>query len=143
MLDGILYEARRDIAKQGGLTPKGEPEGIPMDPSFLKSFSYKVDGHSIHILSSWPTIRQVVEGRMPYKMKWLTQQRGVDRVPFGKDALGQVIVRMTPKTTADAWIHPGFKKHDFIDRGIKRAKTKIRQLLQDQVRMKIASRRYL
>lgn len=144
ILDAVLREVQRDLAKQGGnSTPRGTPAGIPSDPRFMKSFSVRVDGHTIEILSTWPTAQQILEGSPPFKMKWLTQASGVKRVPVATSSLGEVIIRTTPKQTVDAWIHPGYRKHDFIQRGLKRANEQIEKMIGDQIKAKIEERRYL
>ena len=41
----IVKEARNDLAKQGRrATPRGEPEGVPMDEKFFASFGYQLSG---------------------------------------------------------------------------------------------------
>lgn len=144
ILDAVLLELQKDRAKQGGNpTPRGTPAGIPTDPRFMKSFSFRVDGTTIEILSTWPTAKQILEGSGPFKMKWLTQAQGVKRVPVATTGLGEVIIRTTPKQTSDAWVHPGFRKHDFIQRGLKRANAQIEKMIGDQIKAKIEERRYL
>lgn len=131
--DAIVYEARRDLAKQGNRpTPVGHPEGIPADEKFFRSFSYQIKDNVLEIHSSWPWIDQIVDGRRPYPMEWLTQQEGVTRVPM-KGPGGTVLIRATPATPQEAWIHPGFRKHNFVRRGYEKARLKMEQELEKQI----------
>ena len=134
----IVREASRDLAKQGkspiaktgnACSGEREPEGLPTSVSFLKSFSYRIKGKAtIEILSTWPFLRQATEGREPYKMTWLTQEQGVRAVPMVQPD-GTVLVRTTPLTTADAWCHPGFARHTFINRAVKKARKEMAQII--------------
>jgi len=126
VLRHVLREARKDLALQGRRrTPRGEPEGIPADRKFFESFDYRVATRSqVEIVSTWPWIKQIIEGRKRYRMKWLTRDRGVGIVPL-EPKKGTVIFRWAPKRKEDAWIHPGFERHNFVDRGFRKAKTDI------------------
>lgn len=131
--DAIVFEARKDLAKQGNArTPVGVAEGIPADEKFFRSFSYVVKGNSVEIHSSWPWIDQIIEGRQPYPMVWLTQQEGVSRVPMPGPG-GTVLIRTTPATARDAWVHPGFRRHSFLRRGYEKARRKMEQELEKQI----------
>lgn len=125
LVQEIVREGKKDFAKQGRkATPIGEPEGIPKSRNFWKSFRSKVRGsRTIEIFSDWEWIDQILEGRDPYPMPWLTQERGIMRVPM-RQPNGTVIVRVAPATVSKAWIHPGFAKHNFIERGIKKGREK-------------------
>jgi hypothetical protein len=133
LVDSIVFEARKDLANQGGRpTPRGFPEGIPDDEKFFTSFRFEVVGTAVEIYSDWPWIEQITEGRRPYPMGWLTKQEGVSRVPM-KGPAGTVLIKSTPASKATAWIHPGFRKHNFIRRGYERARRKIEDMLTGQV----------
>lgn len=94
---------------------------IPRSPDFYKSFSYKVEGDTIEIYSTWEWLDHVTMGtKGPYKMAWLTQARGVNIVPI-RQKDGTVAFRAAPLTTAKAWIHPKIAKHTFINRAYDRA----------------------
>lgn len=128
----IIMEAKKDLAKQGNApTPEGRPEGIPADPSFFKSFKYKLEGTTILIYSTWPVIEQIVEGRKSYPMTWLTKADGITHVPIPGDRPNTVSILTAPKRRKDAWIHPGFRKHNFVRRGYNKAKSKVEDLLED------------
>lgn len=130
LVESVVEEARVDFAKQGRAPkPPGKPEGIPNTEDFFKSFHHRLTGTStIEILSTWPYIDQVIEGRDPYPMPWLTRSRGVDVVPILKGD-GVVIYRTAPLKIQDAWIHPGFARHTFLQRGIKKGREKMAQII--------------
>lgn len=129
LLDSILYEAKKESARESALGG----EGIPKSQKFYNSFYTKVDWNrrTVEVWSTWPTIDQIIEGRRPYEMKWLTQENGVKRVPT-KVSPGNVVIKTTPGRN-NPWVHPGFKKHDFIDKGYKRAQEEIRKLMMKRV----------
>jgi hypothetical protein len=150
MLESVVAEAKKDYARQGNKrTPRGQPEGIPgpagfpthttrITPEFFKSFDYEIVGKStVAITSTWPWIEQITEGRRPFKMTWLTQARGVKAVPIVTHS-GQIVVRMAPFSTADAWIHPGFARHTFIQRGIRKGRKKAAQVVAKMIAKKLA-----
>jgi len=108
----VREEAEKDAAKMGQL---------PTAPEFYKSFSFRVKGNGIEVMSSWPWIRVYTEGTNgPFRMKWLTRQEGVNVVPL-RGKFGEVVFRTAPLTTDKAWIHPGIARHTFIQRAFKRA----------------------
>lgn len=112
MVKYIREEAKKDAAKTGQ---------VPTSKEFLESFSYQVKDNTIEVSSSWPWIDLVIHGTDgPYRMKWLTQDKGVYKVPLrGKH--GEVLIRSTPITTDKAWIHPGIARHTFVERAFRRA----------------------
>jgi len=139
MVEEVIKEAKKEYAKQGGgRTERGRPEGLPgpppfyaktkwgqheihQFPEFLKSFDKKLIGKStVAVTSTWPWIEQLTEGRKEFKMDWLTRDR-VPRVPI-VERDGTVVVRMTPAPGQKLWVHPGFKKHNFVQRGIAKAR---------------------
>lgn len=135
----IVEEAAKDLAKQGNRkTARGEPEGLPTSNSFLESFSYKIRGRStVEIISTWPWIDQHIEGRDPYPMTWLTRERGIVKVPMLQDD-GTVLVRTAPLRAKDAWIHPGFARHTFLARGVRKARQQAANVVRDQILKKLA-----
>lgn len=139
LIQEIVREGKKDFAKQGRkATPIGKPEGIPKSRNFWKSFSFKIRGNkTIEISSDWEWIEQILEGRDPYPMPWLTQERGVYRVPM-KQPNGTVIVRVSPAKVSEAWIHPGFAKHGFVERGIKKGREKAAKIIVEEVARKLA-----
>lgn len=130
IVKAIVDEARKDFAKQKKVP--GKPEGLPDDKGFFNSFSYKVvNGDTVEIFCTWPYIEQITEGRKPYRMIWLTKARGVSTVPMF-DHNGVVIFRSTPLKIGGAWIHPGFARHTFIQRGLKKGQDAMLQEIKDE-----------
>lgn len=140
LVQEIVREGKKDFAKQGRkATPLGEPEGIPKSRNFWKSFKHEIKGsRTIQIISDWEWIEQILEGRDPYPMPWLTQERGIMRVPM-KQPNGTVIVRVAPATVKDAWIHPGFAKHNFVERGVKKGREKAAEIIAAEVAKMLAN----
>lgn len=130
--DEIVKEAKRqslaDRSQPASYSQRVKvPEGIPKSQKFFDSIQYRiVDGYRIEIYSDWPWINQIVEGRPPYKMEWLTQPKGVKRVAINTST--GVIFRTTPGTLSKAWVHPGFASHDFIQRGWEKATPKVKSM---------------
>lgn len=140
----IIKEGKADLGRQGnGPTPRGEPEGLPNTEEFWKSFGFRITGRSeIEITSTWAgwtkylgpnwrytgrehmLIDAIREGRRERAMKWLTREKGVGIVPL-KGENGEVVFRWAPNQS-NPWVHPGFAKHNFIDRAFKKAKREIK-----------------
>lgn len=133
LVESVVKEARVDAAKQG-FSGRGTPVGLPDDETFFKSFSYQIVGKStVAILSTWPLIRQHVEGRPSYEMKWLTHNKlGGKPVPILKRD-GTVIFRMAPFRSGDFWIHPGFARHTFIERGVRKGREAAAEIILEEV----------
>ena len=142
--DEIVKEAKKqassDLKKSTGNRPfvsdqdqyktDSAPEGIPNSPRFFASFKWRIVGTKVEIYSDWPWITPIIEGKDPYKMTWLTKRK----VPFS-DPSGKVKILSTPPShdkkgnvVKDAWIHPGFASHDFIQKGWKNAAPKVRKM---------------
>lgn len=123
IVDSVVTEARKDFAKQGKAPRRAEPVGIPDTEDFFRSFSHRLVGDStIEVVSNWPFIRQITEGRDPYPMTWLRRPR-VHTVPIAIGN-GEIIFRVAPLKLSDAWIHPGFARYTFIQRGIRKGREK-------------------
>jgi len=132
LVESVVTEARKDFARQRR-KPNG-PVGLPDSEDFFQSFSYRLVGKStLEVVSTWPFIKQVTEGRDPFRMDWLTRQNGVNVVPL-IDKRGQVIFRMAPLNLGNAWIHPGFARHTFLQRGIRKGRDKAVELLAEEAR---------
>ncbi len=126
----IVKHIQKEIQKDWGR------RGIPKSQRFLDSFGSKIERGKIVIYSTWYTVAGLLEGRQPYRMTWLTQERGVDVVPILLKN-GDVIMRATPAIASKAWIHPGYARHTFVARALKKAKEEIalvflRQALAEQ-----------
>lgn len=128
IVEEISKEARKDFARTGK-TPRGVPMSLPNTRRFFDSFSVSILGASTIVIStSWEWFERHVEGRKPYKMPWLTQERGVFRVPITQED-GSVRIVATPATEGEAWIHPGVKKFNFLARGVKKGRIRAAKLL--------------
>lgn len=118
ILDAVKKEAALDMAKVGAVSKsQGKPVSLPRTSEFLDSFSYKIERNEVEVLSSWPMFEQHIEGRGPYPMTWLTQAEGVTVVPM-ITSTGITIMRMAPLDRGSAWIHPGFLRYTFLQRGL-------------------------
>jgi hypothetical protein len=127
LVDTVIAEARRDIAKGGGL---------PDTERFLQSFSYQIRGKStVEVVSDWPQIMQIMEGRRPYPMDWLNKGRrkGDPRRIVPIIDKGTILFRMAPLVTEKAWIHPGIARNTFIQRGIRKGRQKAAEVIVAEV----------
>lgn len=157
ILKAVKDEIKKDIAKsrgmRGGAYPTAykdrNPVPLPDSRRFINSFRWRISGKStIEITSSWPTSEahtktpsqrgiddfsrdrpEVPTGGFP--MTWLVQPK-VKYVPIITHT-GQVIIRTAPLTTANAWIHPGFIKYNFIERGIRKGRKKVIHELHQEI----------
>jgi len=139
ILDSVKSEIIKAAAMARGVRGRGEPVPIPNTNEFKDSFEYSLRGaRTIEISSDWPYAEVWEEGKDPYPMTWLTG-RAAGAEPFpqrpGKvqsskyavpivTATGKVIIRYAPFTTQDAWIHPGFARYGFLQKGIKKGRLK-------------------
>jgi hypothetical protein len=141
ILKSIKKEIMKDMAKSAGLRGRGKPVPMPDSKKFVDSFSWKIVGKStIEIVSNWPTASAHTstpgkddnkKSTEPYKMTWLTQPQ-VKVVPLVTQE-GQVIFRTAPLTTADAWIHPGFLRYTFIQRGVDKGRVKVFEEMAEEI----------
>lgn len=136
ILEAIRKEIAIDAKKAGGVRDPGKPVPIPLSPNFAKSFKVRIRGGStIEITSNWPTAAAHTTPQKsmnikdphapatePFEMKWMVQSK----VPFvqivQKD--GTVVVRTTPDPLQGDgyWMHPGFRKYTFLERGLKKGR---------------------
>jgi len=124
LLAAIHQEIDRERALESG---KG-PGGLPKSSRFKNSFRCPVVGREIQIVSSWPTLDALIDGRKPFQMTWLTQQAGVGVVPM-EGPHEEVLYRTTPRHKAEAWWHPGYRKHEFLDRAVEKALPKMEKII--------------
>jgi hypothetical protein len=141
IVENVVKEAKKDLAKQGNrVTPRGKPYGIPTSRRFFASFDYKIRGErTIEVVSTWPWIELHTQGKEPYRMTWLTRpaplfggSRRGGRVPMMQPD-GTVLVRMMPTGTANAWIHPGFARHNFLERGVKKGREEAAEIIREEI----------
>jgi hypothetical protein len=142
IVESIREEALKDYAKDGR-TPRGLPMGLPNTDRFWDSFSASLLGASTVIISSsWPWINRHIEGRKPFKMWWITQDRGRYYVPL-RQPDGSVNVAIAPLNKEEAWVHPGVIKYHFINRGVKKGRKKAMKLLAQEVLKKLVAGNFL
>lgn len=134
----LLNSIHREIDRERAMEAGKDGGKLPITPKFKASFRCLVVGKEIQIVSTWPNLDALIEGRKPYQMKWLTQQAGVDVVPM-EGAHDQILFRRTPLHKEDAWWHPGYRKHEFLDRAIERAWPKMEKILREGVMKELSS----
>jgi hypothetical protein len=155
ILESVRAEIKKDMAKSAGIRGGGHPKPygsrtpvpIPNSKKFVDSFYYKIKGKStIEIMSDWPTAEAHVgpiknrelenlpgnkKATQPFKMWWLTKPK-VNAVPIVTPD-GTVIIRATPES-GDAWIHPGFRRYSFIERGVRKGRDRfIKEVLSEEI----------
>ena len=116
LVKGVQQEAKR--ASKISL-------GMPRTKSFIDSFYYEVlPDSSIRVKSDWRWIKKYLNKRKPYKMTWLTLQKGAKKTVPIKTKTGEIVFRNVPLKTSDAWIHPAIAKYNFIEVGIQKGEKK-------------------
>lgn len=130
LVEAVVAEAQKDLSQEArAVAVSGKPVGLPNSKAFLDSFGYQISGEStVELTCSWPRITQYLEGRAPFKMAWLTQANGVDVVPIQKKP-NVVLFRAAPLNLANAWVHPGFARHTFLQRGIRKGREEMMRVL--------------
>lgn len=154
----LAKEARKDFVKRGwsGRDPHGGP---PIWDSFSHQIRGQ---STLEIVSSFWGINEMASGEIPSRrMVWLTQEAKDDKpqrykrtkterkfkmkrsgrvskgermpliVPL-KSRSGQVIFRVAPFTTQDAWVHPGIAKFTFVQRALKKGREQCAIIIRDE-----------
>lgn len=134
----LVSAIRQEIDRERAMEAGQKAGKLPVTPMFKASFRCQVVGQELHVTSNWPNVDALLEGRDPYPMKWLTQQAGVPVVPM-PGPHDTVLFRTTPKFKAQAWWHPGVRRHDFLERAVERAWSKIERIMMDCVLRQMAS----
>lgn len=97
---------------------------IPDSVEFINSFKVKAGPKGVTITSDWPTANAFTNpnnDEKPFPMTWLKPNKTkYARIELGN---GIELVRATP-TGTDFWIHPGFKKYDFLQTSIQKGMRK-------------------
>lgn len=118
LLKSVRAEILKDIAKSVSVRGSG-PVPIPKSKSFVDSFKVKISGKKIEIYSEWPTASAHLnkKDKGPFPMKWLSNPK----VPYARIETkgGLSLVRSTP-SSPNFWVHPGFKKYSFLERGVRK-----------------------
>lgn len=144
ILEQIREEIAEDTKKAGASRGSGEPVALPLTKRFADSFQFKVSGErTLEFTSDWPTARAHTLGRDKdldledknkggsgeFPMWWLTKPQ----VPYARivNSEGKITVVSTPNPAdGDAmWIHPGFRRYSFLERGIRKGKQKALEAL--------------
>jgi hypothetical protein len=137
ILEEVRKEIKKDASKVGAMgRAVGKPVPLPDSKEFVMSFKYQVKNRRIEITSDWPFSELHTEGKRAYPMVWLTQQRGVSKVPMVNSS-GIVLVRTTPLNSDQAWIHPGFLKYNFLERGVQKGRERAAAMLAEELALKI------
>ena len=144
ILEQIREEIEKDTLKASAFRADGDPVPLPRTKRFAESFKFRVSGkRTLEFISDWPTAGAHTLGRdrdvnldaknkpstPPFPMWWLVRPQ----VPRARivTSEGQVIVVTTP-SPADGdslWVHPGFRRYSFLERGIRKGKERALQFL--------------
>ena len=142
----VKIEAKNEFVKREW--SQNDPMG---GPPIGESFKYEILGESTVVLkSTFYGLAQLTskEGIPERKMTWLTQQGQMRNIQPPNDFIpkskfkstssnssplvvplttdtGEVIFRMAPLRTSDAWIHPGIARFNFMERAVKKAKAEV------------------
>lgn len=155
ILKAVKKELQKDIAKARGLNggtfptkyAERNPVPIPANKKFVDSFKVRLRGRStIEVYSTWPTVKNYIKQpkqrdlespkKGPIKpekgieMTWLMQPK-VKYVPI-VTTKGEVIIRTAPSDMDKVWIHPGFLKYTFLERGVKKGRLEAGKVLAEQ-----------
>lgn len=144
ILEQIKEEIAEDTKKAGAFRGEGEPVPLPQTKRFADSFQVKIVGErTLEFTSDWPTAPAHTLGRDkevdieaknkgstgPFPMTWLVKPQ----VPYARIATreGKVIVVSTPNPGEGGamWVHPGFRRYSFLERGIRKGKQKAMEAL--------------
>ena len=158
ILDQIREEIAEDTKKAGAFRGAGDPVPLPQTKKFADSFQVKVVGErSLEFTSDWPTATAHTLGRDkdldmedknkggtgPFPMVWLIKPQ----VPYARIVTreGKTIVVSTPNPAeGDAmWVHPGFRRYSFLERGIRKGKQKALEILVAEITAQMISEKGL
>lgn len=153
ILDSVKHEARIEIAKHmnkptrdgGGDTPAY----IRDMKSFLAMLKVRVSGKSsIEIYLAEGKRKERVGTRLhtvnPFHHRFISSDPK-DQEPFVMDTLKSKVGKTVPLVELDgevvfrvvlpnaAWVHPGFMKYTFLERGIEKGKAKAADLIREKV----------
>lgn len=147
ILESIKTEIRKDIAKTRGLAGRGNPVVLPDTARFAESWKFRLKGNStMEFYTDWPVKSFIVEpteknllndkdpgATKPFEMTWLNRQQ----VPYARIVQedGNVVIRMTPDPQKGQrfWVHPGFKRYSFLQRGIRKGRQKAIEALTQEI----------
>jgi hypothetical protein len=129
VVESIRREIAKDTAKASAFRSPGQPVPIPRTRRFAESFSFRIRGEStLEFISDWPTAEAHTskEPSRQFPMTWLTRPK----VPHARIALanGEVVVRTSP-LKSNMWIHPGFLRYTFLERGVRKGRKEAMEAL--------------
>lgn len=154
LVKGIPSDADVDAAKEEALERAGKyaVEEIQREikrsswnnkpTRLLDSFDYEVSGSTMVIKSDHPAAKYLNKDVQPHQMIYL--ERAKRPIPIITDD-GEVIYRTaSSQSMADgSWQHPGIKGKHFLDRGVEKARERVKEELvkeyQDLVRKALVS----
>lgn len=162
LVESFVREAKKDFAKRGW-------SGQARDGSspIWDSFSYRIKGdRTIEVVCTFPDIEVLTTQDIPSRrMTWLTQEAKKESpekyaltprerelgkkkhsksrlplvVPIKDKDTGDVVFRMAPLKTQDAWIHPGIAKFTFVQRAVRKGKVACAGIVKGEVVKAVAS----
>lgn len=127
--DSIKHEIAVDVGRvrMGG---RGLPLRLSEAHKIGDSIQYRVVGDSLEFYSEHPLIQKFTEGQSPFPMRWLDWKKGIRAVPIV--TVQGTIFRMAPGgpkkdggPPSPFWIHPGFRKYNFFERGVRKGREEV------------------
>jgi len=135
--DSIKHEIAVDVgrARMGG---RGLPMRMTEGHKIGESIQYRVVNDSLEFYSEHPLIQKFTEGQGSFPMRWLDWKKGVRVVPIM--TIQGLIFRMAPGgmkkdggAPSPLWIHPGFRKYNFFERGVRKGREEVVRLFYERV----------
>lgn len=153
ILDSVKHEARIEIAKHMGKTTRNgggdTPAYIRDMKSFLAMLKVRVSGKSsIEVYLAEGKRKERVGTRLhtvnPFHHRFISSDPK-DQEPFVMDTIKSKVGKTVPLVELDgevvfrvvlpnaAWVHPGFMKYTFLERGVAKGKAKAADIIREKV----------
>lgn len=153
ILDSVKHEARIEIAKHMGKTTRNgggdTPAYIRDMKSFLAMLKVRISGKSsIEIYLAEGKRKERVGTRLhtvnPFHHRFISSDPK-DQEPFVMDTIKSKVGKTVPLVELDgevvfrvvlpnaAWVHPGFMKYTFLERGVAKGKAKAADIIREKV----------
>lgn len=145
ILEEVKLRGKKEISSKSTYGGRGKPGVIRNQKEFLDSLKVRIRGQkTIEIYSDHVSISpeeqenpmsladKHFEGMKPFRMTALVRKQGGKPVPLITSE-GITIFRMVPLQSSEAWIHPGFLKYNFLERGVKEGRKKCTDLIFQKV----------
>lgn len=153
ILDSVKHEARIEIAKHMGKTTRNgggdTPAYIRDMKSFLAMLKVRISGKSsIEIYLAEGKRKERVGTRLhtvnPFHHRFISSDPK-DQEPFVMDTIKSKVGKTVPLVELDgevvfrvvlpnaAWVHPGFMKYTFLERGVEKGRAKAADLIREKV----------